>query len=706
MHLVIVIFASVATVLAEPAPATAAPPSYFVSPSGADNCPGSAASPFRTPSRGFAALRAACSGSLGCSEGASLTLLGGEYEVNASAPLSLQGVSGGGDDARVIVRGLTGDAPPRLVGTRRVPLSRPVPGDAPALARLAPAVAARVLVGSLPPGAAAAGEGGELYVEDSPQVLARWPDAPVARAFALRDASVAKNASAECSPPADEPFLCAGWARTRPYDNWTWGSVRASASAPFATWAPPFTLRGAFTYDWAEAVSVVESAAPVGGDGTLNFTRATWSPAGYWGGVRYFAEGVPEALDLPGEYWVDAASSRVFWLPPDPTDPDARLDDVEAAWAVAPTLLSIVGAAHVLIDGVSFVGATGASLVVAASHDVEVANCAFFGAGVRAVDAHDAANANVTLRANVVAHTGADGLWVTGGNATLLEPSGARVEDNVVIDFGRRSLAFNPAVGIDGIGTVLARNLAVSGPACGLMFSGAGQVVEYNIVADALRSTFDMGVICTGPRDWTQAGVVVRGNALLRNGFTPLLANHVTDPLRVGLYYDYGNNAHDSDGNVVWQDVHPDTPPPDAVPRAAATLAWAAYNHGGRNARVSNSVFIGIAGAQSNGGSLEGGDAAALTNGSHYFASLAFCRTLPACSDLPGVAALAPAAPAGGAAACRPWNQSGKATQGAREGGCCLVGDTHRCAGKQGAIQGWAGQRSGISAQRVNSHSG
>jgi len=638
--------------LACAAAAAAPPPAFFVSPAGSDAGAGTLAAPFRTPARGAAALRAACGGGGGCAAGATLTLRGGDYEVDSAAPLSLAGVrGGGGGGARVVVRGYPGDAPPRLLGTRRVPLARPAASDAPALARLAPSAAARVLVGSLPPGADAAA--GELYVGDAPQVLARWPDAPVARAFALRDAAVVARAAASCVAPADEPYLCAGWARTRAADNWTWGSVRASASAPFAAWRPPFTLRGPFTYDWAEAASTVAACAPAGGDGTLNFTRATWSAAGYWGGARYFAEGAPEALDEPGEYWVDAPTARVFWLPPEGA---AAVAAASGAWSVAQTLLSVgAGAEHVLIEGIAFVGAAGAALTVAASRDVEVAQCAFFGAGVRAVDAHDAANAGVALRANFVAGTGADGLWVTGGNASLLEPSGARVEDNLVLNFGRRTLAFNPAVGIDGVGTVLARNLAASGPACGLMFSGAGQVVEHNVVADALRATFDMGVLCTGPRDWTQAGVAIRGNALLRNGFTPLLANHVTDPLRVGLYYDYGNNAHASTGNVVWQEPHPATPAPAAVPRAAATRAWAAYNHGGRNARVADSLFIGIAGAQSNGGSLEGGDAAALTNGSHYFAALAFCRAPPraaACAALPGVAALAPGAPAGGAAAC------------------------------------------------------
>ncbi len=623
-------------------------PSYFVAPSGSDAAPGTLAQPFRTPARGAAALRAACDPL--CAAGATLTLRGGEYPV--SAPIALAGVRSGDAAAPITVRAYAGEAA-RVVGTAPVRLARPAAGD-PALALFGPAAAARALAGALPPGAAPGG-GGELYVGDAPQVLARWPDAPVARAFALRDARVVARAAAACAAPRDEPFFCAGWARTRAEDGWSWGSVRASAAAPFYNWSlrAPWMLRGLFTYDWAGAESTVASVAPAGGDGSVNFTRATWTSGGYWGGARYFAEGAPEAMDDAGEYWVewDASPPRVWWLPPDDVAPPAAVD---GAWALTPTLLSVSAAQHVVVRGLTFVGATGAALTVANASDVLVTQCAFLGAGLRAVDAHDAGNARVTLAANFVAGTGADGLWITGGNATRLEPSGAAVVDNVIVNFGRLGFAFNPAVGIDGVGTLLSHNIAVSGPACGLMFSGAGQVIEFNIVADALRATFDMGVVCTGPRDWTQSGVAVRGNALLRNGFTPILGNHVTDPLRVGFYFDYGNAAHTIEGNVVWQDTHPATPAVADVPRAAATRAFASYNHGGRHARVAGNVFVGIAGALSNGGSLEGGDPAALTNGSHYFASLAFCREAlgAACDALPGVAALASAAPPGGAAAC------------------------------------------------------
>jgi len=190
-------------------------------------------------------------------------------------------------------------------------------------------------------------------------------------------------------------------------------------------------------------------------------------------------------------------------------------------------------------------------------------------------------NKNVTIARNLIAHTGSFSVCLDGGGASPLALSGCGAEENVVFNFGRLGFVSTLQLVLTASELSCAAISSLVVRACGIMFSGALQLVELNIVMDALRSTFDMGVICTGPRDWTQAGNVLRYNALLRNGYTPLSANNVTDPMRNGVYLDYGNFGHTVIGNVVWQPPHPDAP--NNLPDSKKLVSWAVYNHGGRN---------------------------------------------------------------------------------------------------------------------------
>jgi hypothetical protein len=168
--------------------------------------------------------------------------------------------------------------------------------------------------------------------------------------------------------------------------------------------------------------------------------------------------------------------------------------------------------ARVLVAGLALAGSTAATLTVYNSTDVTVTGNALSGSAYAGIDAHGEppalnSNTRVAIARNYVQSPGWCGAWLSGGNASALAPSASALAHNVVLNFGRRGFVFNPALSTDGPGAAQAHNLAASGPACGLMFSGALQTLEYNVISDALRSTLDMGVVCTGPRDWTSAGV-------------------------------------------------------------------------------------------------------------------------------------------------------------------------------------------------------
>jgi len=520
----------------------------------------------------------------------------------------------------------------RVLGTVDVEFSLPHPSD-PLLPRFLPSVRGKVLVGTMenfPPQ-------GELIYQDRPQVPARWPDDFVGLSWANADTTFELNHSKGCVNPPEEPFLCAGWARTNYTWDWSWDSVGVSNATPFLEWEPGFTLRGLFTYEWSDEASTVSAVHP---NGTVEFTRDTWTADGYWGGARYFATNAPEALSEPGEYYLrthtlDSRSTSVYWLPPPSltatlfsSSSSSSFSALNLSFSSTTTILTLHNVSRISITNLEFIGSTQSTLLVANSSSVEISNNYFTASSYASVDAHTNApntNTGIVVSNNVITHPGWVGVWLNGGNVSTLTTSASTASHNLVLNFGRNGFVFNPGIGTDDVGAVQAHNLVVGGPACGLMFSGALQILEYNIVVDSLRSTLDMGVVCTGPRDWTVAGARVQYNALIANGFTPILSNHVSDPLRNALYFDYGNLGHAVMGNVIYQPPHPDTPHPDTVPRSLATRAWGVYNHGGRDMPVRNNIFVGINGTEGNAGGLDGGDKAQLTNASHYFTSLERC---------------------------------------------------------------------------------
>jgi hypothetical protein len=611
-----------------------------VSPNGDDvTGTGSFSLPYRSIRRATAILNSLCKIPERCEQGAILNVYGGEEYIDSPIVLSDLTASSG---FRIEIRGSNENEPVELSGAVPLVTSIPNPSD-PILAHFSSTVRSSILVADLPI-SWSPNSGSELLWRKKPQVEARWPDDPVALAWATGDTSLGAQQGGGCVEEhrgvstIDEPFLCAGFARSSPLENWTWDHITASPSAPFHTWSwEGWKVKGLFTYDWAGAESTVKEFSS--DNRSITFTEDSWNSQGYWGGCKYIAFGAPEALSSPGEYFIDLTSRRVYWLPPQ----NISIGSHDLSITISTSLLVISNSSRVTISNIIFWGCTGACIIIENSTEVIFDQNVVQSAGGRAIDAHSLLNANVSISNNYIAHTGDDSVWILGGDVNTLTRSGVVASHNLILNFGRLSFAFNPGIGVDGVGSIAENNLIIGGPACGLMFGGALQQISKNIIADSLRQTFDMGVVCTGPRDWTQAAVNLSFNALIRNGYTPLLANHVSDPLRNGFYLDYGNFGHTIYGNVVWQPSHPSTPSTDTVLRSLPTLSFAAYNHGGRNFIVENSIIVDINGVEANGGGLEGGDKAQLQNGSHYYTSLMQCggdagwREPPCSTLLPGL---------------------------------------------------------------------
>jgi hypothetical protein len=398
-----------------------------------------------------------------------------------------------------------------------------------------------------------------------------------------------------------------------------WGNASQGTAAlpPYFGWADTANLW--FTafpwYEWADVTLRMQSMNPASGVVTL---APPLSPYGITGGARYFAVNALDALDFPGEYYVNTTSGMLYFVPPAPLDPST--DAYEAAVTVADSLLTVTGVAFVNFVGLVLTGTRATAVTVLSSNAVTFVNVSITNTGSTGMYIFEC-NAT-TVQGATVAYTGGAGISVSGGGDRLgLVPSGNVVLDSTVHDFERLCLTYQPAVAMDSVGGVVANNELFNGPHSALMLGGNDVLVTRNIIHRTVLETFDTGAVYWCPRDWTVWNVTLAQNFLYLNGNKPTTCNVRTSCYRAAVYADNGNAGVNLVDNVIYHPLTQDIPTGEYMGQQHAV---AFLSDGGRNGNVTNNLVI------SDGANFTFNGAAGITwdtqqqnNSGQYYAELA-----------------------------------------------------------------------------------
>lgn len=468
--------------------------------------------------------------------GVTVELRGGVYL--REAPFELSAADSGSEDAPVVYRSAPGEEA-RFVGGKFVTAFTPV-ADRAILQRLAPEARDAVLQADLralgvTDYGEAKGGGLELFFNDEPMTLARWPNEGFVHIVDLAGGD-----------PVDVRGTKGDKIGKFMYD----GDRPKRWTAEKDIW-----VHGYWFWDWSDQRHKVES---IDTERRIISVVPPYHGYGYRKGQWFYAFNILAELDQPGEWYLDRETGMLYFWPPAP------IETGQAIVSALDTLVKMNDVSHVSFSGIAFEAARGTAIVVAGGAHNRIAGCTLRNIGGWAVSISGGTQ-NGVVGCDIY-YTGDGGISLSGGDRKRLEPAGHYAVNNHIHHYSRWNRMYQPAISLNGVGNRVAHNLIHNAPHMAIGFGGNDHLIEFNEIHNVCYESNDAGAIYSG-RDWTMRGTIIRHNYLHHiNGFQGLGC--------VGVYLDdmfCGTTVY---GNLFYK------------------VTRAAFIGGGRDCVVENNIFV------------------------------------------------------------------------------------------------------------------
>ena len=343
-----------------------------------------------------------------------------------------------------------------------------------------------------------------LVFDNQPMTLARWPNLNADGSYQFQHASVggwspAQNFTISLDDVPDASRML-GWQR----------EVDDPSRHPY--------LHGYWEWDWAdEHVELARVAKASGGSNTLTVDFFADGPAckpnARWYGVNILAE-----LDAPGEYYIDAAQLKLYFVPPSGADPRD---------ATSAALLTYQPGAVVNVSA-AVENATLADLEVAYGRHAAINASGAVGLLLERLDVHHHGTHGILLggardsavRGCDVLGVGCMGILATGGDAPSLTRGNVSVSSSRVTAPAQWKRSYQPGIYFGGVGNSYVGNVVEWSPhncmlGGGDFGDGVDLLVEGNRLSHCTYETVDAGgFYSSGQRG---SAFVNRGNVLRSN---------------------------------------------------------------------------------------------------------------------------------------------------------------------------------------------
>ncbi len=377
----------------------------------------------------------------------------------------------------------------------------------------------------------------ELFLNDKPMTLARWPNDGF-----LKIAAIPQDQTQGDDHGGKLGKLPAGFF----YDGDRPAAWQASDD---------IHVHGYWAWDWANSY---ERVASINTHTRLLKTAPPHGQYGFRTGQRFYFLNVLEELDSPGEWYLHRPTGILYFWPPE------KIQDSQAIVSVlSEPLFSLNQVAHVTIRNLTIECARGVGVEFVAGHHNTLADCRLTNLGNYAAIVRGGNHHRV--QGCEISHTGDGGIDLVGGDRKTLSPANHLAYNNHIHHIGRWSKCYVPGIHINGVSIRAANNLIHDHPHCAILFGGNDHVIELNEIHHVCLETGDVGAIYTG-RDYSYRGNVIRHNYIHHTGGVGMGS--------MGVYMDDCVSGTHILGNVFYK-----------VQRAV-------FLGGGRDFRVENNVFV------------------------------------------------------------------------------------------------------------------
>jgi hypothetical protein len=375
----------------------------------------------------------------------------------------------------------------------------------------------------------------ELFFQDKPMTVARWPNSDFLKITGYTEAvgddhgGKLGNLAGGFNYEADRPSR---WKDTN--DIW---------------------VHGYWAYDWANSYEHIQS---IDVNNHLIKTSPPYGNYGFRKGGRFYFINVLEELDEPGEFYLDRKNGILYFWPSSPIEEGKALVSI-----VEKPLININGASYVTIRGLTIECARGDGVRILGGSKNVVTDCTLRNLGNNGVTVSGGNNHGV-FDCDIY-QAGDGGISLSGGDRKTLLPAGHYACKNHIHNVARWSRCYVPAISVNGVGISVSNNLIHDHPHCAILFGGNEHHIELNEIHHVCMETGDVGAIYTG-RDYTYRGNIIRYNFIHHTGGVGMGS--------MGIYMDDCVSGTQIYGNILWK------------------LHRAVFIGGGRDFTIENNIFV------------------------------------------------------------------------------------------------------------------